>query len=266
MIGVSGPANTSWPSLDVEIRGRGPALVLLHGGTGSRNHWVRNIPELSRSFTVYAVDSPGYGNSPTPARDMDVDLYLDWVADAVRQIGESVGLAGFSFGGAVAAAVAARLGERINSLSLIGPGGFGVPKDRDIKMRGMPPPEAGDDARREVIAHNLGHWMLRRSPEPSDPAVDLHWDNIQRARFDSRRVSFRDTTVPYISEAKCPVQVIWGAEDPLAAPSIDARAERIANSRPDVALHRVPGAGHWVQYEMPAEVNELLTAFHSLEE
>lgn len=265
MIKVNGPATAEWPSLDVATSGSGPALVLLHGGTGSRNHWVRNIPELSQSFTIHAVDSPGFGDSPAAARDMDPDLYLDWVACAVKQLGDSVALAGFSFGGVVAAAVAARLGSRVNSLSLLGPGGFGVPKHRNIKMRRMPNPEAGDHARREVIAHNLGHWMLLHSPEPSDPVVDLHWENIRRARFDSRKLSFRDTTVADIANARCPVQVIWGAEDPLATPSIDARADRIAEARPDVEFHRVPKAGHWVQYEMPAAVNEILTAFHSLE-
>ena len=32
--------------------GSGPTLLLLHGGTGSWTHWVRNIEPLSRRFSL----------------------------------------------------------------------------------------------------------------------------------------------------------------------------------------------------------------------
>ena len=47
--------------------GAGPALVLVHGGHGSWLHWVRNIEALSRSFTVWVPDLPGYGDSDDAA-------------------------------------------------------------------------------------------------------------------------------------------------------------------------------------------------------
>ena len=43
------------------IWGSGPPLVLLHGGTGSWMHWVRNIEDLSTSFTLIVPDLPGLG-------------------------------------------------------------------------------------------------------------------------------------------------------------------------------------------------------------
>lgn len=257
-----GPETSVWPPLDVATTGDGPPLVLLHGGTGSRNHWVRNVPELSRHFTVHTVDSPGFGKSPAPQKDLDPDSYLEWVASAVMRLSDNLALAGFSFGGVVAAAVAVRLGTRVNGLSLLGPGGFGAATDGIKGLLPMPPREAGDQEYREVIAHNLGRSMLLRAPDPKDPVVDLQRDNIRRARFDSRKLSLRDITVSNIAHAQCPVQVIWGQEDPIARPSIDARAERIANARPDVEFHKIPGAGHWVQFEMADAVNERMIEFH----
>jgi pimeloyl-ACP methyl ester carboxylesterase len=60
-----------FPSLDIEtvtiggvkaLRGAGPTL-LLHGGTGSWTHWVRNIEPLARQFSVVVPDLPGMGES-----------------------------------------------------------------------------------------------------------------------------------------------------------------------------------------------------------
>ena len=46
--------------------GGGPALVLLHGGAGSWQHWVRTVPAFSRTHRVLAPDLPGLGESADP--------------------------------------------------------------------------------------------------------------------------------------------------------------------------------------------------------
>ena len=49
------------------VFGRGEPLVLLHGGTGSWLHWVRNIEVLSADFMLLVPDIPGSGESGNPA-------------------------------------------------------------------------------------------------------------------------------------------------------------------------------------------------------
>ena len=52
----------------LRIGGRGPAAVLLHDSPRSSVMHVQNIRWLGERFTVYALDTPGYGNStPLPA-------------------------------------------------------------------------------------------------------------------------------------------------------------------------------------------------------
>lgn len=43
--------------------GSGPPLVLIHGANIGWIQWYLNIPELSRHFTIYALDLPGAGGS-----------------------------------------------------------------------------------------------------------------------------------------------------------------------------------------------------------
>src|SRR5687767_2912815 len=124
--------------LAVRTWGAGEPLVLLHGGMGTWNHWSRNVDALARKYAVHALDMPGYGESPTVDGDMPEDGYAAMVAEAVGAIGsyEPVRLAGFSFGGIVAALVAAQMGARIRRLSMMGPGGFG--RSAKLELRKIP--------------------------------------------------------------------------------------------------------------------------------
>ena len=51
----------------------GKPLVLLHGGSGSWNHWVCNVLPLSQQRSVWALDTPGLGDSELPLRALDAD-------------------------------------------------------------------------------------------------------------------------------------------------------------------------------------------------
>ncbi len=257
------PSGRRFPSLSVQVVGSGPPLALFHGGAGSHSHWCRNIPELRRRFTVHAFDLPGFGASPAVPEDFETSDYLQWVAAETDRIGNSFGLAGFSFGGAVAAAIAAELGSRVERLTLIGPAGFGEFSARSTPLRRMPPAGGSNAERRAVVAHNLGIWMLRRAPDLCDPVVEIQSDNLRRAHFDSRRISNRNSLLGDLRRACCPVQVLWGAEDVIAMPSVAARAAAIRSARPDSELHLISGAGHWAQYEAAEAVNALLIAYHS---
>ncbi|MDB5843914.1 MAG: hydrolase-like protein, partial [Polaromonas sp.] len=47
--------------------GEGAPVVLLHGGSGSWTHWIRNIPTLvACSRQVWAPDLPGFADSASP--------------------------------------------------------------------------------------------------------------------------------------------------------------------------------------------------------
>ncbi|MEP9380472.1 alpha/beta fold hydrolase [Aquabacter sp. CN5-332] len=261
----SSPAPVIVGALAVRRFGAGAPLVLVHGGVGSWTHWLANIDGLSRAFALTVVDLPGYGDAPAPPA-REPEAYLDGVAADLLRVMEgegSFGLVGFSYGAVISAAVARRIGDRVNAMSLLGPGGFGVPVGRKVELVPVPSAAEDPDGHRAAVAHNLGQFMLSRTPAPADPVVDLQSANIARLRFDSRKISLQDRIVGDLSGLFSPLQVIWGAQDHLPVPSIEARAERIVQARPDAEIHVVPDAGHWVQYEAPEAIDALLTDFHN---
>ena len=48
-------------------------LVLLHGGSGSWTHWVKNVLHLSQTRDVWGLDLPGFGDSTLPPDVRDAD-------------------------------------------------------------------------------------------------------------------------------------------------------------------------------------------------
>ncbi len=250
----------------VRSSGRGPHVVLLHGGMGSWTHWQRNIDTLARYFQVHAVDLPGFGEAPDVPDGISPEDYLALVHRSIERLiwPEGTGaLVGFSFGGAVAADLARRLGPKTERLVLIGPGGFGEAPGRVFNLRQAPPTGTNDASYRAVVRHNLLAIMLADPTSVDETTIDLQCENIARTRFVSMKISRRTSLVGDLAATTYPLLMIWGEHDAFAYPSIAARVEQCRRVRPDLYVDIVPSGGHWVQYERPAVVNSLLVEFLS---
>ena len=248
----------------VEV-GSGPVMVLCHGGAGSHTHWARNIDTLATHFSVRALDLPGYGDSDPTNKDFTAEEY---VADATQKIAGLTAdvarfhLVGFSFGGALSAGIAATLGEQVEKLTLVAPGGFGDPKGRQLDMRRLP--KGGLDVPEvcETLRHNLLQMMIANEANIDDETLALQLANSRRTAFNSAKLSLSNLTPGNVQRATAKIQLIWGDADLLAYPSPQARAAILQEIKPEIPMHLVPGGGHWVAYECAAEVNTLVLAFH----
>jgi pimeloyl-ACP methyl ester carboxylesterase len=254
------------PRMAVQRRGSGPDLVLFHGGMGWWKHWARNIDALAARFTVHALDHPSYGASAAIARETTGPAYLDLVHELFVQMfpGETpLRLAGFSFGGAIAANLARRLAPRVTHLCLVSPGGFPSRRFGERPTRSYR--EAGDDdARfREVCRHNLLVNMLSAPASVTDEAVDIQAEGVRRARFDSRKVSGGGTLLGDLARLTCRIRLLWGERDDSAFRPASLLIGEIQAAVGALDLHRIPGAGHWSAYENAPEVNRLMLEFFS---
>jgi pimeloyl-ACP methyl ester carboxylesterase len=185
------------------------------------------------------------------------------VCEAVAQIagGRPVDMAGFSFGGVIAAMVSARMPRAVRRLALLAPGGFGMAGGRKLDLRRMPDEPVSEAKRREVIRHNLMVLMLARPETADDATVEIQRANVTRARWDTRRFSLAPHTRDALPRIDAPLMLLYGSRDNLAWPSVEARVDVCRSQRPDIRVEIVPDAGHWVQYEAAQEVNRLLLDF-----
>ena len=250
----------------VHRRGRGPDLVLFHGGMGSANHWIRNVEPLAARFTVHALDHPSYGASAPVPRETTGPAYLDLVHRLIVEMFPGQGplrFAGFSFGGAIATNLARRLAPRVTHLCLVSPGGFPTRRFGDRPIRSYK--EAGHDERlfREICRHNLLVNMLSDPASLTEEAVDIQVDGVRRTRFDSRKVSGGGTLLDDLAHLSCRIRLLWGDGDDSAFRPASLLIGEIRAAVGTLDLHRIPRAGHWSAYENAAEVNRLMLDFFS---
>src|SRR5262249_11072528 len=102
--------------------GAGPALVLLHTLRTQLDLFEKVVPELSKHFTVYALDYPGHGYSDIPKSRYHAAFFTDAVEGFLKELDlRDVTLAGISIGGAIPLIIAAQRNPRVVRAVAINP-------------------------------------------------------------------------------------------------------------------------------------------------
>jgi len=244
--------------------GSGPPVALFHGGAGSWRHFAANLGPLAQCFRVIAVDMPGMGDSADAARDITLDAYLSRMTDALDQViggDTALSLIGFSVGGLMATAIAARLGRRAKRLALCAVGGYYDDEIMTLDLRG-PRRGMSDDEIRAIHRHNLVQMMFADPARIDDRAVALQRESGERSRFNTRLLGMKHHISLFLPKVTCPVMMIFGGRDNLSGPkNIGPRIALCRSLKPEAELHVLPDIGHWVCYEGADRVNPLLLRF-----
>ena len=238
--------------------GTGTPLVLLHGGHGSWLHWARNLQALAARHTVWVPDLPGYGESSAPVEATLPSLVIALCDTLDRLVGAdtTVHVAGFSFGGLVAASVARS--RSVSSLALMGPGGHGGPRRPRGELQQWRSAHAQGDqaALTAAMHHNLLMHMLHDVANVDSAALHVHTQSCLNTRFRSKPISRAGHLLDFLSGYLGPLLLVWGEHDVTAEPQ--QASQVLAQGRTNCRTYILPGAGHWVQYEVADTVNALL--------
>ncbi len=229
-------------------------LVLLHGGSGSWTHWIRNVALLvADGFHVLAVDLPGFGDSALPENGGDVDALIEPLHAAWQMLRASdhVSFLGFSFGGMTAALWLAAYPQDATNLILVGSPGLGIKSPRRVPLKGWRhlPTQA---LQLEAHRHNLLALMLHDENKLDELAMTVHRLNVARDRMPRRRLSGTPIVADALPLIACPVHVIYGEWDALYHGCMTDVENLVKNITPQLASWQlVAGSGHWVQFEAP---------------
>lgn len=97
----------------IESFGQGPDLVLLHGWGLHSGIWDLISEDLAEHFTLHLIDLPGFGRSPIPSADYDLQLLVDQVLAVAP---EKAHYLGWSLGGVIATQIAIQQPQRVEKL------------------------------------------------------------------------------------------------------------------------------------------------------
>jgi pimeloyl-ACP methyl ester carboxylesterase len=254
----------SQSAIAYSVTGAGENLLLVHGGTGSRKHWIRNTAALAEHYRVWAIDLPGFGESLELPVGLDSEQYIDYVYEQLQAFTftqESFLLGAFSFGSVVSSGLAIKFGERLKKMSIVGPAGYGIKRAVPIDTRSMRSAGSSIEAQNEVMRHNLKAIMLYYPESITDEMLAMHRVHINETRFDSRPLSLSPLLLPNLKQVICPLQILWGEHDQYAHPMLDERMQMTQQALPTAHLAKIARAGHWAQYENAEDTNRAMLDF-----
>lgn len=224
--------------------GSGTPVVLIHGLSGSRAWWRKNLDALASRHLVVAIDLVGFGATRKVARHGPLPLSFDDVAALLaRWLGEEfdqpVHLVGHSMGGHIAIHLAASYPRLIRSLVLVNSTGLPFRIDPRAHLRNIYPVPRGVISFSRVLAADF----LRAGPF----SVTL---GAVRLLSDDAREALKTIAVPTL--------IVWGERDPLV-PS--AYGEELSRALKNAQLTVLPEAGHVSMWDNAEAFNERVLEF-----
>lgn len=219
----------------------GTPVVLVHGLSGSRRWWRRNVDALAGRHTVHLIDLVGYGINRA-IRPMGI-------ATAAEAIGEFVAmlptgrahLIGHSMGGHIAATLAARFPERVERLILVAASGLLRSNIFSMAMR-LP-----------LAAHY----------SPLEFLPTLAFDALRAGPLSlllSTRDILGDDLTETLPRVKARTLLVWGSRDNLVPVSAGKAMQRLITA---ARLEVIEGGGHVVMWDHAEAFNRLAGEFLS---
>jgi pimeloyl-ACP methyl ester carboxylesterase len=256
-------------------------VVLCHGAPGSGNFDPDPTETRSRNVRLLSVDRPGYGGShPVSERAWaTVASAADDLAAVLDTLNvKAVGVAGWSAGGRVALALAARRPDLVDRVAIVGTPApdAEVPwiereeREELERLRALTADEANAElaARLDEVVPEDPHssealWLLAAGaadqPVLQAPGVRCRLGEMLRAAFVQGSAGLAADIAGYClqswgfepEEVQAKTLLVYGSRDPLA----DPRHGRWWQSRlPDARLEVAPQAGHLLVIPMWARV------------
>jgi pimeloyl-ACP methyl ester carboxylesterase len=247
--------------------GSGHPLVLVHGGGMWLYSFRHNIPNLSRHFSVFALDMPGYGYSVPFGRGRlsGLEETSRTLLGFIDRLGLGrVSLLGHSWGGGWVLHFASHHPDRVDRLILIDSSGFDVPDVLEWELLKLPfigplllkcVTPGGVRKRIERSFYDRERVTAEMAREVYIP-LKLEHNRKAQARI-ARGLHWRETerAIPRITQ---PCLVIWGENDRYLDVGLCARFQQ---ELADVRSHIFRECGHSPHEELPDEVNGLIIRF-----
>lgn len=270
-----------------------PVLIFLHGFPDSHRTWRHQIAHLSGQYRCIAPDQRGYRGSSKP---LGVENYTpDKLIGDVFLLADALGIdhftiIGHDWGGAIAwgVAVMGQMSGRVTravianaphpvlfpELLYTNPQqraasqyfrAFRDPANDDlVKQFGLAAlllKAFGERPESPMLEASEREAMLQDWADPEAAIAMLNW-------YRASPVAVLDMDAPFtlpegwqrlaLPRLTIPTLVIWAMDDIALPPAnLDGLDELVD----DLTIARIPGSGHFVQWEAPQQVNEALDAF-----
>lgn len=249
----------------VEVRGKGPAVLFIHGVGLDRRMWAEQLQALGATHTVVTYDLPGHGADAgnDSADNIDLDGYVADLAGLMDKLGcARAVLVGAAFGGAVARRFAIRHPDRVAALALLSQiARRSAAASRSVLERYRSAAEEGIEV---ILEPALERWLSADFRLRHPQAGDLVRDMVMRTRRQSFLQAYKvfaTTDEELAGEANrinCPALLVSGEDDMNSTP---ADSHALAMVMPEAEVVILPRVRHLISIEAPERLNLELLRF-----
>lgn len=245
------------PALAVDIAGRGPLALFMHGIGGNRSNWRAQLPVFAPHFSCVAWDARGYGASDDYAGALAFDDFVDDVLRVLDHFGaERAHLIGLSMGGRIAMRTALLHPGRVATLTLLdtheGFEAFSpeqrrafVDSRRAPLLAGKEPSDIADAVARSLVGPKATAGQLQQLV---DSIAALHKESYIK----SLQATVEQVTLGDIAKIRAPAHFVVGADDKLTPPAMH---HEMAAKMAGAPVSILADAGHLSNIENPDAFN-----------
>lgn len=244
--------------------GKGPVLVLMHGGGAGADgwgNWQTCLPAYAKNFRVIVPDMPGFGRSAKP----DPETYdysqarrtLHLIALIEQLKLGPVRIIGNSMGGATSLGLAIDRPELVDKMVLMGSAGLGISNPDTSHMQAFAAYDYTEPAMR-VLMRTLGGSRFEINEALLRYRHELMLEPAARKAIEVIRRSTLTYAPEMIAKVKTRTLVVGGKEDKIA---ILARTYGYLELLENSWGFLLPHVGHWAMMESPREFVTITTAF-----
>jgi len=240
--------------LHYTVTGGGPVTVIfVHGWTCDETSWSEQAPAVSQRYRMVTVDLPGHGKSGSPK---DGKLSMDLFARAVEAVraelkADRVVLVGHSMGTPVIVQYARLYPGHTAALVFVdGVVTLGPPPIRKPNTSGMRGP--GALANREANTRSM--FSSATTPELQQKILKMMLAAPESTAVGAMEAMF-DPAIWKRDVIGLPVLALYADKSGLG------NRAYMKQHYPHLEYHEIPGTGHFLMLEKPAEFNRLLLAF-----
>lgn len=219
----------------LQIGERGKTLVFLHGWQQNKGSFASFLPYLDKNYKKVLIDLPGFGKTPQPKEVFSSYDYAHEISSWLKlKKFKKITLLGHSFGGKIAAILAAENPKMVENLILIASSGLPKPQKKiNLFINKFVPP---------FLKKNLGPHFIKLFTSDD-------YQNAGEMLPIFKKVVKEDISSDF-AKIITPTLIIWGKNDEAVPLRFGQKIHHLIRD----SHFRIFEGGHFVFWERPKEV------------
>ncbi|SMG48468.1 Pimeloyl-ACP methyl ester carboxylesterase [Marivirga sericea] len=257
--------------------GKGEPILFIHGLASYAPAWKYTVNELSKSYRCIVVDLIGYGKSSKGQYKANMSFHTQYLFELMDHLAiNSTHIVGHSMGGQIALKMAVEKPEKVKTLLLMAPAGIETFTAQEKKIfKNSTTPQSIAEVSDEQYRANLALNFYKM-----DERAEFMYEDRMKIKSDEQFMDYSYVVAegvmgmlnePIFDQLQVitqPTLICYGLEDRLI-PNTYLHKELTTNkigeiakeSIPNSELKMIPDAGHFVHFDQPKKVNEIMKNF-----